>query len=653
MTRLVLALVICAADPTLRAAEPAIVSHVKLVSDKVPDFSSLEAWKKSVLKDGMSDEEKAMAIWRSVVSFQYQDSPPNEFLQYGNNVLDPLKMANVYGYSFCSVTSAHMQALARAAGLKARGWTVNAHVVPEIFWNDSWHLLDASLINYFPRADGQLASVEEIVAAVKGWLSNHPELKGNDAKLREFMRGGGWRKGPELLTRSPGFDENGWLPAATHGWYATMQEYDGSTLQPYEAGYSMGYAVNVQLRPGERLTRNWSNRGLHVDMDLGTMPGALTEKVGGNGGLRYAPEFGDLAPGRIGNGVHEYVAPLANAAFLESTLEAENVLVGADGVQVKDGSKSGSFVVRMPSAYVYLTGELTAAAKLAPGGKVTVAFSENHGLDWQPLGSLAASGEQVIDLKPHVLRRYDYRLRFTLEGAGTALEKMAIKHDIQHSQRPLPALAQGANEITFSSGPPEGTITLEGSTELKNKDRQLVFTDFHPVTENLDGDSLQPKGREGSFTFPTRTPGDLQRLRVHLFYRARDAKDAWEVQVSFDGGKTFRSAAKFTGPHVGMGQSVTVSDIPPGTREALVRFAGTQVNTLVAFNYRIDADYSEPRGGFRPVKTTYVWEEGGAEKRHEHIATKPAETYTIQCATKPTMKSLVVELADASAVPHK
>lgn len=637
---------LCAAfTPLLHAAEPAVVSHIKVLSDSVPDFSSLEAWKKSVLRDGMSDEEKAMAIWRSVVSFQYQDAPPNEHLHHGENVLDPLKMANVYGYSFCSVASANMQALARAAGLKARGWTINAHVVPELFWNNSWHLLDASLINYFPRADGQPAGVEEIVASVKEWFAAHPDLKGNDAKLRQFMRGGGWRKGPELLTRSTAFDDNGWLPAATHGWYSAMQEYDGSTLQPYEAGYSMGYQVNVQLRPGERITRNWFNKGLHVDMDKGTKPDALTAKVG-EGGLRYAPKFGDVAPGRIGNGVHEYVAPLASAAFLASTLDAENVTGGQDGVRLKDVAKPGSFVVRMPSSYVYLSGELTAGVKLAAGGQVVVDFSDSHGLDWRPLTTISAAGEHRADLKPHVYRRYDYRLKFTLTGAETRLETLALRHDIQHSQRPLPALKQGDNAISFHSGPPEGTITLEGSTDPKNKGKQVVFTDFHPVTENLDGESVRPKGREGSITFPVHTPGDLARLRLHLFYRARDAKDSWDVQVSFDGGKTFRSVDKFTGPYVGMGKSVTVSDIPATTRDALVRFSGTQANTLVAFNFRIDADYTEPHGGFRPVKVTYLWEENGVEKRHDHLARKPSETYSIQCAAKPTMKSLVVSLGE-------
>ena len=56
-------------------------------------------------------------------------------------------------------------------------------------------------------------------------------------------------------------------------------------------------------------------------------------------------------------------------------------------------------------------------------------------------------------------RRYDYRLKFVLRGRGTGLERLRITHDIQHSQRALPALGQGRNRISFSAGPAEGTIT--------------------------------------------------------------------------------------------------------------------------------------------------------------------------------------------------
>lgn len=633
------------ADPS----QVGIVSHVKVLSDKVADVSSLEAWKKSFIQDGMTDEQKALAIWHSVAAFQYQDNPPSEYLHMGDLVLDPIKGMNVYGYSFCSVASAHVQALARYAGLQARGWTIHQHVVPEIYFDGGWRLLDSSLITWFPKADGKPASVEEIVAGVKEWAAKNPEIASDEKKLREYMRGGGWKNGPEILSRCAFYDGNGWLPAATHGWYSTIDEYSGKTLFPYEAGYSKGYQLNLQLRAGERIVRNWSHQGLHVNMDKGGVPGALKENVG-EGGLRYSPKFGDLAPGRVGNGTHEYDVPLASGAFREGALLVENLASTADDRQrpalhLKNQEQPGLLVIRMPSSYVYLGGELLLNAVVAQGGKVEVHLSENNGLDWKSLTTITSSGEHRIDLKPHVHRRYDYQFKVVLNGRGTGLDSLKITHPIQHSQRPLPALAQGANTITFSSDN-EGTISIEGSLEAKNKGKQLLYTDFHPERKNVAEKMAHLTAGTGEITFPISTPGEMKRLRIGAYYRARDARDLWEVQVSFDGGKTFKTVERLEGPVVGMGKYMVVSKVPPGTRAAQVRFAGTQRNTLVLHNARIDADYEEPNGGFRPVKITYAWEEDGGPKQHVHVSRKAGESYTISCAGKPVMKSIALELAE-------
>ena len=66
-------------------------------------------------------------------------------------------------------------------------------------------------------------------------------------------------------------------------------------------------------------------------------------------------------------------------------------------------------------------------------------------------------------MKPFAYRRYDYRLKFTLSGAGTGLNTLVLSHDIQHSQRALPALDKGANTIHFSTGPAESTVTIEAN----------------------------------------------------------------------------------------------------------------------------------------------------------------------------------------------
>lgn len=642
-----------AAEPAQR---PGVVSHIKVLSDKVADVSSLEAWKKSFIKPGMTEEQKAVAVWKSNVSFVYQDAPPIEFLHEGC-VHDAIKSFNVYGYGMCCCASARTEELARYLGLPARGHGINGHSVPEVFWANDWHMLDASLVNYFTRPDHMIASVADVVQAVQGWLKEHPEYRGDGSKLMKFQQSSGWtgwKQSPALLANCPFYDWSGWWPAKTHGWYSTLQEFDGTHGTPfsYEYGYSEGYEVNIQLRRGERLTRNWFNRGLHVNGILkdGDAPGCLKAKIG-EGSMAFLRNFGDLTDGRVGSGKLEYEVPLANAAFRDGALAVENLACRSEDQQgpalhLKDASKQGFIEIEMPTSYVYLTGQISLNARVGNGGKIRLLFSDNHGLDWREVTAIEKPGEQVVDIGKFAFRRYDYRLRVVLDGQNTGLYRLKMSHDIQCSQRALPALDRGENTITFSAGPQEATVTIEGSTQGGKQGKQLTPMDFHPVLKGVEEQFFRAKSDGASVTFPVTTPGDMTRLRIGGHYRLRDKRDQWEMQVSFDGGQTFQTVDTQTGPYQGICKYITVTNVPPRTKAAQVRWVATQRNTTCLFLVRIDADYQQPHGGFAPVKVTYLWEEGGLEKKDVHIARSVEEAYKITCASKPQMKSVLLELAE-------
>ena len=632
-----------------------VVCNVKVLSDKVPDVSSLEAWRKSFIKDGMSDKDKALAIFNSEVAFQQADAPPNEYLQREDAVLDPIKMFNVYGYTLCSVSSANVMCLARYVGLKSRDFTINNHVVPEIFYDGAWHLLDADLIQYFPKADGSLASVREIADGIQAWLKEHPEfptgLQNKGARYK-WMGQKGWKaNGPDILSRNPFFDDNGWLPGAEFAWGDTIHQY-AKVVNTWQSCYSMGYRVNVQLRVGERLTRNWFNKGLHVNMPA-PAPAAVKARVG-QGSLRHSPRWGDLAPGRVGNGTIEYDVPLAGGLFRGGALTADNLAAtsedrAAPAVHVKDASRPAVLDIRMPGSYVYLAGRADLSAAVGDGGEIRVLLSDNNSLDWKDVATIAQAGPRKLDLTPLVFRRYVYVLRFVMKGKGTGLDALKIANDIQHSQRPLPALDLGGNTITFQAGPAEGTLTIEGAMEPGSRGKQLLFTDFRPVLEGFAPNAAPKSQGGGSITFPVKTPGDITCLRVSDYFLSQGADTMFVIDVSFDDGKTWKTvdqpAGLVNGERNYVGRYVVVGDVPAGTRAALVRYRGTGRNTLVMANARIDADYKAPAGGFRPVQVTYVWEEGGVEKKDVHVAAKARETYTISCQSRPVMKSIVLELA--------
>jgi hypothetical protein len=621
----------------------------------------MDAWRRSFIRDGMSDREKALAIFKTKVMFAYQDAPPREYLQEAACVHDPIKTFNVYGYGMCCCASSNIEALARYVGLDARGWSINAHSVSEVFWDDAWHLLDSSLINYFPKEDGRIAGLEEVSAAVKAWYDEHPGYLGDNGKLDQFHRADGWtgwKKGPALLARSPFYDWSGWWPAKTHGWTSTMVEYDGRHGTPFafEFGYSQGYEVNIQLRPGERLTRNWFHNGLHVNGVArdGDAPGCLNTRIG-EGFMAYLTEYGDLTQCRVGSGLLEYEPPLGDGSLAASALRYENLesTVGDAGqrpaLHVQDAGRDGVLEIGMPSSYVYLTGTLQLRTQVGQGGSVRVQFSDNNGLDWRDVGSIEQSGEQAIDLQPLVLRRYDYRLRLVIHGANAGIDRLRIAHDVQCSQRALPTLGQGENTIAFSAGPHEGTVTVQGSSTGDGEGKQVEPFDFRPQYDGVAPQYLRNErygSQTGSVTFPVAAPGDITRLRFGMHYRCRDARDQWEMQVSFDNGKSFATVDTVSGPTQGSCRYLTVSDVPPGTAGALVRFVGAQRNTTTIMSLRIDADYRLPAGGFRPVKVVYRWQEDGRPREHVHVARSPNESYRIVCGAKLEMKSVVLELAD-------
>ena len=157
---------------------------------------------------------------------------------------------------------------------------------------------------------------------------------------------------------------------------------------------------------------------------------------------------------------------------------------------------------------------------IGDGGSIVVSYSDNNGLDWKEVARVTSADKQQLDLSPLVVRRYDYRLKFEFRGLGTGLDALKVVHDIQHSQRPLPALDQGSNTITFDASQAEGTITIEGATNLTQSPRQLVYTDFHPEISGFGENLFVGPSGTGAITFPVATPGDLVRLRFGAHYRA-------------------------------------------------------------------------------------------------------------------------------------
>src|SRR5438045_9542291 len=120
----------------------------------------------------------------------------------------------------------------------------------------------------------------------------------------------GWKAaGPHLLSSWP-FLDLGYYPARTHGWDATMTEYDRKS-EVYEYGYQLGHRALFSLRPGESFLREAGNRGLQVNQDTMPVWDGLKARAP-EADLAYVKEFfPGYNGGGVGNGIHRSPPNLA------------------------------------------------------------------------------------------------------------------------------------------------------------------------------------------------------------------------------------------------------------------------------------------------------------------------------------------------------
>ena len=339
------------------------INNLKVLSNQIDDVTTLDNIVRSAVKPGMDDAARAKALWAMIVKYRHQTLPPNEYLAADWEVHDPVKIFNVYGYCMCCCTSAMIESLNRADGREARGRILQGHSVAETFYGGGWHMYDPSLIAVFPQpGSGAAASVDEIVDSISAWHAQNPGYKGNPARLLELMRSDSWQgwqaRGPKLLAGCP-YYQQGYLPARTHGWDATMQEY-GAPSNVYEYGYQVGHRALFSLRPGESLVRESGNRGLARQSGEATPSGTCSahrrrRKIWSTSRSSFPTYRG----GVVGNGYHRYAPDLATGGLAAGAEVYDNLASGGSpALHLKSSEKPGVAIIEISSPYVYLGGRL-------------------------------------------------------------------------------------------------------------------------------------------------------------------------------------------------------------------------------------------------------------------------------------------------------
>jgi hypothetical protein len=641
-----------------RAAGGGRVNQLKVLSDRTDDVTTVENIVKSFAKPGMSDQERSKALWTAIVKYRHQTAPPNECLAGDWEAHDPVKIFNVYGYCMCCCCSALVEALNREDGRETRGRILNGHSVPEVRYRNGWHMFDTSLITFFPRPEDDVAaSVDEITASIADWYAQHPGYQKNGEKIFQLMRKDGWMgwkaEGPRLLAHCP-FYRAGYLPARTHGWDATMAEYDRKS-EVYEYGYHIGHRALFSLRPGESFVREAGNRGLHINMDVDPSWDGLKARAPENDLVYLEEFFPGYRGGLAANGVHRYSPNLAAGDLALGAEVFDNLAWGGSpALRVQNPARPGVAVVPMGSPYVYLGGKLRLKATgHSAGDRVIVSISTNHGRSFAPIYSATVEQptEATVDLKDKIFRRYAYWLRLELSG-GSALDKFEVENDFQHAPRTLPWLGKGKTTITVAADADPTIATRSIACRITPDPaftQNETSTTMGLVFENVDlrHDACWWKGGTGLMTVPIEVPGDLVALGFSAQVRARSEKDRVRVSTSTDNGRTWRQAAMIAGPTQGRTEHMRLAKWPAGVRKVLLRFELTGNNTAGVQNFRVDADYRDPLASktIRPFRVVHRWKDGGRAQTHVETITRLPARYTIQAGADPEMVAVSYEMA--------
>jgi hypothetical protein len=381
-----------------------------------PDTRTLQSIVDFVLEPGMSDAEKARAIWEFEIKQRFHATTESD------EVKDVVKRFNSYGYTLCGDESKILSDLWRAAGLPVRQGFPNGHSTAEVFYDGMWHLLDSdeSIICLLPD-NKTIAGEEEIVR--DHWLMKRTHTYG--PLHRDDLHN----------------DETS----------AALHFYEGERTGEFPS-YTE-HTMDFTLRPGEAITWAW-NRGNRFHGKA--YQGSETQSYFWNKRWRLFAH--------VMNGELTWALDLSNRTRLHhlelSGVELRNEGPFGSGLYLE--KDSGHLVVPVESAYPVVGGSLEVDFNKTRyrEEKIKISISFNEGEDWTEVWTTAASeyARLYIDLNEffpmYDPARYSYLLRFDLsselEDPSLFLKSIYLRSTLQMARFALPGLSLGENRFVYT-----------------------------------------------------------------------------------------------------------------------------------------------------------------------------------------------------------
>ncbi len=260
-------------------------------------FRTIDEIVASAVAPGMTDREKAHALWFQEIRHRYHWGGDNPEL------CDPVKVFNVYGHNTCGTDSICLAGLWKRAGLKVSPARLVGHCVAQAFYDGRWNLFDGDMHSmYLLRDNVTVASEQDLV-------------RDHDLIKRSHTQG---ILNPDVRRN----DE----------WEASIFVFEGEPAG--DRNCETRTTMNMTLRPGEAITWRWG-------------PGSPL-KIHGEAKPKY--------PGTICNGLWEYRPDFTKEAWKKGAT-LQDVRVNAGELSAEEG-RTGSIVWTIRSPYVFIGGRL-------------------------------------------------------------------------------------------------------------------------------------------------------------------------------------------------------------------------------------------------------------------------------------------------------
>lgn len=402
------------------------VEGIKVLTNHTSDTTSVSMILESVLNGVRTDRDKALALWQFVSDYMYNW----QTYKAGIEPFDPVRLVNVYGYGLCDASANALALLWEGSGLKARVWYLSGHVVPEVYYNGAWHLLDPDHEVYYLEDDGRtIASVEEVATS------------------------------PTLILRmadEKGRDPAGFKAESMARLYTTQN--DNNVSGPVG---SVDHTVLLNLHSGERLVRYARRQMCYFSKFPGKDP-----PIYSNAELIFEPNL------------REYFWKDNFQTHTNLALPTDDGIL-SPALHLADGKSTGECSVRIESPFVIVRSTLRLTVVRASEQtlcRVLIGFPGYRG--WQEILSapIVGTAKYKIELTNALAGRYDFLLKFELadESPGeVGIDALRLENIVQCSPKTFPALQSGKNDVQISYASPQApadtTLCITYAWEEKRK----------------------------------------------------------------------------------------------------------------------------------------------------------------------------------------